>query len=82
MQDKDININLQNDAGITALHYAASRLEYKFVKLLLQYNADPFIHDNNGKTALDLLVEVDDKNEIKVILIAAMKLKLALVPAL
>lgn len=64
----NINPNTENTAGFTSLQNLASRPIYwlkikdvdqlkKTVCLLLQYGANPFLIDKNGKTAIDLMRE-------------------------
>lgn len=48
------NINYQNSKGQTALMIAANSWREDNVKILLKYNADTTLKDNDGKTALDI----------------------------
>ncbi len=48
------NINYQNSKGQTALMIAANSGREENVKILLKYNADATLKDNDGKTALDI----------------------------
>ena len=51
------NINAKNNAGITALIYAAMYNQEDMVKLLLKHKADKTIVDNEGKKAIDYAKE-------------------------
>ncbi|XP_071096601.1 serine/threonine-protein phosphatase 6 regulatory ankyrin repeat subunit C-like [Haliotis cracherodii] len=49
----NVNVNMQDDQGNTALHLLASRLKSQGkIALLLQKGADPNITNNNGQTPL------------------------------
>lgn len=52
-EDGKGNINLQNRAGETALIVATKAGQWDFVTRILEGGADPFVKDNDGKTALD-----------------------------
>lgn len=45
------NPNLQNNSGLTALHYVKG--QYRFVDVFLKYGADPYIVAYNGKKIRD-----------------------------
>lgn len=47
------SINIQDDDGWTALHYAAKRKAYKFIEFLLDHGADPTIKNAAGKMPID-----------------------------
>jgi ankyrin repeat protein len=47
--DKGINSNIQNKNGETALLMASRKGYFRFVKLLLQYGANPDIYEKNGQ---------------------------------
>ena len=47
------DINLQDDGGDTALHYAIEENAVEMVDLLLEYGADPEIYDETWGNALD-----------------------------
>jgi ankyrin repeat protein len=49
---KDIDLNIKNEYGMTSLHIACIEGDYNKVELLLKYNADPNIVDNFGNSAL------------------------------
>lgn len=47
-------VNVQDDMGLTALHWAAHLRQYKAAECLLNTgNADIYIRDYNGKTLMD-----------------------------
>ena len=47
------SLDIKDEVGLTALMYAAHYNNKKLVKLLLGSGANPFILDNEGKTAMD-----------------------------
>ena len=49
------NVGHQDVQGSTALHYACAHARIEHVKLLLEWNADPNVQDNEGKTPLTRL---------------------------
>ena len=49
---KDVNPNVRDKNGITALSWASSAGRFKVVEVLLQYGADDTLPDNRGRTAL------------------------------
>jgi ankyrin repeat protein len=52
------NPNARDDAGETALHWAAMRVaDGNVFKPLLDYNANPNVRDNSGRTPMDILKE-------------------------
>jgi ankyrin repeat protein len=50
---KKLDINIQNNYGLTPLHIAAIKGDYVMAKLLLSMGANFVILDNENKTALD-----------------------------
>ena len=54
MLKKQVNPNVQDEDGDTALMVASSNGHYEVVKLLLECKADPTIVSNKGHTALSL----------------------------
>ncbi|XP_058064241.1 uncharacterized protein LOC131213978 [Anopheles bellator] len=54
LQTPGINVNLPDIAGQTALHYACSCDNYDCVKLLLMFNADRGLGDENGTTCIEV----------------------------
>jgi len=47
-------VNLQDEKGKTALHYAASSKQPELIELLQKYGADPNIQDGDGHTPLHI----------------------------
>lgn len=56
---KDIDNNLQDNDGKTALIRAVEEKKAKLVEMLLLAKADTSIKDNKGQTALDYAIEMD-----------------------
>ena len=54
--EHDCDINLVDNFGFTALHYAAACGHYKIVDLLLKMGADPSIKSIEGCTATDFSI--------------------------
>ena len=52
--DPDVQSELEDDLGFTALMWAASNNNERMVDLLLYHNANPFLHNADGDTAEDL----------------------------
>lgn len=52
-----IDVNSAQDQGWTPLHWAAFGGEKEFVQLLLRYNIDVSLVDNEGRTAIDVARE-------------------------
>ena len=52
LQDPNINIELMNDEGATALHLACKKGFVGIVWILLEYKANVNSHDNEGRTPL------------------------------
>ena len=52
--DPDVQSDLEDDLGFTALMWAASNNNERMVDLLLYHNANPFLHNADGDTAEDL----------------------------
>ena len=50
--DEGIDIDAQDVNGWTALHFAAQNNHFKTLDLLLEYNANPNIHDKQGNGPL------------------------------
>jgi hypothetical protein len=57
IENNQIEINLQDKKGYTALMYASSNGKYDTVKLLLEYGADVSIETTKGNKALDFAVK-------------------------
>lgn len=47
-------LNIKNNEGMTALHWAVKEEKEKVVELLLENGADPTIKNNEGETSIDL----------------------------
>ncbi|XP_076225793.1 osteoclast-stimulating factor 1 isoform X2 [Nomia melanderi] len=58
-------VNTQNKMGETPLHAAASRGHVDIVNLLLQYDADPTIENNDGLVPEQLTSNISIKNIIQ-----------------
>jgi len=50
--DEGIDIDAQDDIGWTALHFASQNNHFKTIDLLLEYKANPNIHDKQGNGPL------------------------------
>ena len=57
------DVNLRNEGGMTALHYAADRGNLVLVKLLVEHNADVNIRDNDDQSPL-AIAEICDHQDI------------------
>lgn len=66
-----VNVNMQDNYGKTALHYACICCEnknYDIINLLLSFNIDTNIEDESGKTALDIALELKKLDVVDFIL--------------
>lgn len=61
IEQENINLNLSNSYGFTALHYAARNENIEIVCKLLAAGADPHISTNENKTFYDYLKDFDRK---------------------
>lgn len=63
----ETDVNAQDEAGNTPLHYAVSAQQFVMVSLLIQHKANPSILNNQGLSALDLTPQKRDrsKNTVK-----------------
>lgn len=61
IEQSNINLNLTNVYGFTALHYAARNEDTKVLCKLLAAGADPTILNNENQTFYDLLSDFDKK---------------------
>lgn len=68
------DVNLRNEGGMTALHYAADRGNLVLVKLLVEHNADVNIRDNEDQSPL-AIAEICDHQDIVSFLITLPPLK-------
>jgi ankyrin repeat protein len=57
-------INLQDKNGDTALHLAATNNNFNVVKQLIDYGADVFLKNNDGKTPLHMACDYAHTNQI------------------
>ena len=64
---KNINLNVQDEAGNTALILASMEGHTKVVALLLNANADKYIVNNNGNDAIFYAKQKNHKNIIKLL---------------
>lgn len=59
LKNKDkIDINCQDDAGLTALHWCVKNHKEPLVEMLLDSGASPNVKDGKGDTALHYAVEL------------------------
>lgn len=65
--ERNIDIDAQNNAGWTALHYAVKIGQPEYVKVLLENNANLKIRNNCGKTAEDIARDYDDHEIVTII---------------
>lgn len=61
------DVNAKFYCNTTALHTACAWERTEIVALLLENNANPFVKDSEGKTPLDIAIEVDNKIIIKLL---------------
>lgn len=52
MLSECVDVNAQDNNGWTALHFAAQSSHFETIDLLLEYKADPNIHDKQGNGPL------------------------------
>lgn len=55
LSDKNFNINIQNNDGYIPLHYYIMSRKTGALKKLIKRGADPFIKNNRGENAFDLV---------------------------
>ena len=65
--EKNADNNVQDQDGVSILHYAASRNLPEMVKILLSRNSKTDLKDKAGRTALDIAKEFGN-NEVVVLL--------------
>ena len=71
-QDPTLDINVQDERGLTALHYAVLTKQTKVVKQLLEHentrkHIDTSLRDEEGRTALDIANQVGHEGVIELI---------------
>ena len=58
-------INMQNNDGLTAIHYAAFRGNIRIIKYLTEeHGGDPYIKDNDGHNVIHIASQADKVNVI------------------
>lgn len=57
-------VNLQEDSGRTALHFAAMNENSAMIRMLLDHGADPCIRDEMGRSAREYTRESSESHEI------------------
>ena len=65
--DKGVDINAQDNNGLTALMVAVEHGPIQAVKVLLENKADPLVKNNEGTTALDLARRHNDADAVKLL---------------
>jgi ankyrin repeat protein len=55
--DAGLHANVKNDHDQTPLHFAAERLNYGMISVLIQHGADVNLRDKNGDTPITLLMQ-------------------------
>lgn len=65
--ENNAEINLQGDCGYTPLHYACRNGNDEMVKILLLNHADPFIKNEWGDNAFDIVEKLDLEKNKKVL---------------
>jgi ankyrin repeat protein len=53
----EMNVNMPDDFGCSPLHWVVKKKNIVWVKILLEYGADPYLKDEDNKTAFDLACE-------------------------
>ncbi len=56
-------VDLQDETGWTALLYATAAGQWDITHMLLQHDTDPYIKNNDGKNALDLILSSRSSTE-------------------
>ena len=67
-REMDVNVDVKNAIGTTALHYAAAFDNKEIATILLQLNADIFIADRSGKTAIHIACKYGSRNVLKLMM--------------
>ena len=71
LNDKNFDINIKNKEGYIPLHYYLASKNERSIKRLIYRGADPYMRNNKGENAFDLLnknKDIVNKNQIKEIL--------------
>ncbi|KAI1088940.1 ankyrin repeat-containing domain protein [Rostrohypoxylon terebratum] len=68
--EKGENVNIQDDSGQTALHYAVKRRWPSVVRLLLDYGASPDAKDYRETTPFDILTSCYEQKEMVKLLLS------------
>ncbi len=72
--NKDVNVNTADKNGCTFLHNACKNdAPLEFIKILLEFSADPNLKDNDGKTPLHYLCEQRNLAAIKLLILNPQK---------
>lgn len=61
-------VNLQNNEGLTAIHFAAFRGNSEIIKLLERKRADPYIRDKYGHNIIHISTQGDKVNAMHYLL--------------
>jgi ankyrin repeat protein len=61
LDKRPLLIESRDAHGQTPLHYAAVRGDLAMINILLTYGADVMAKDNDGRTALKLVIQIDDR---------------------
>uniref|UniRef100_A0A0C3T0G2 Uncharacterized protein n=1 Tax=Guillardia theta (strain CCMP2712) TaxID=905079 RepID=A0A0C3T0G2_GUITC len=67
MAKQNIDVNVQDKHGTSALHLAATRRQEKIVKLLLAASAEVNIQDKDNKTPLEIVERAFGNNQRNVV---------------
>lgn len=65
--DKNVNLDLKSQTGVTALMLAIQFKNIEIIKLLLHNKANLSLKDNDGKTAFEYAVTTNDETIIQLI---------------
>lgn len=63
--EKTEHIDMRDDQGNTALHYAVMNGHQEVTRMLLKRNADPLANNIDGKTPLDACNDRDIKRTLE-----------------
>lgn len=65
--DKNVDVEIKDNNGTTALIYASMFKNYEIAKLLINVKANPDTEDNRGNSALDYAILADDDLLIEIL---------------